>query len=368
MAKIGVFIDGLNGSLPPSFRKKLASAIQEFPEIACLIEEEDLLSPEALQRMFNVLKSGGVERLVIIGGSPKRYETSFNKFGFTLPFNPYLFTVANVREHALWLMDDENEALEKAKAITLKALKRASFLRPIEPQSLPLKSEVLIIGGGVTGISIALTLAHLGIRVSLIEKEEKLGGKVTEVWKFYKSEEEVKKWMDQKISEVMENSNITLLTHSRLKRLYGHFGQFQATIVRGDHTELTLTPSAIIVATGYRMEYERTEIYGHKRMILIQEMEKLLEETKDKSLFYDGEKVEAVTYLLDAVNEDIKIDSINALRQSLILQGNFHCQVSILCNDLKVSSDGMERLYRKVIEQGTLFFKYEDPPSFSLVN
>ncbi len=68
---------------------------------------------------------------------------------------------------------------------------------------------------------------------------------------------------------------------------------------------------------------------------------------------------------MDQVNEDLKIDSINAIKQSLLLQEKFRCQVTILCKDVKVSADGMERLYRKAREKGILFFKYDESPRIS---
>jgi len=368
MARIGIFVDGLKGSIPPSFRGKLISTLQGLPEVVFSAEEEDLTSPEALQAMTGLLEKGEAERVVIIGGSPKTYEASFYKWGYPLPLNPFLFTIANVREQALWSMVDEEEAFEKARITVLKAIRMASFSRPIETQSLPLKPEVLIIGGGITGISIALTLARSAVHVFLLERGKTLGGKATELWKFYNREEEAKKWMDQTISEVLQTSSITLLTQSRLKRLDGHLGRFQAKILKGDDTEMTLSPSAIVVAVGYGVERERRGIYGHKRVISLSEMEKLLEGTKSPFPLYDGKRVETVTFLLDEVNEDIKMDSINAVKQSLLLQDSFQCQAVILCRDLKVSSDGMERLYRKARERGVLFFKYEDPPRFSMVN
>ena len=91
-------------------------------------------------------------------------------------------------------------------------------------------------------------------------------------------------------------------------------------------------------------------------------MERLLSETTGPFLRWEGKTVERVTYLLDQVNEDMKIDSINAIKQGLLLQENFGCQVAILCKDVKVSADGMERLYRKAREKGALFFKYDEPP------
>ncbi len=367
MARIGIFIDTLKGTLPSSFRERIRTTLRDVPEVVFSVEEDEFTS-ETFERMLKLLEHEGVERVVIVGGSPKLYETTFQKLGFPLPFNPYLFTVANIREQALWSSIDEREASEKAKNAVLKAIRIASSLRPIESQTLPLKPEVLILGGGISGISIALTLARAGIYVFLVERERTLGGKVTELWKFYNQELEAKGWLEQKILELRQNPRISLLAPARLKYLRGHMGRFQATILTDKGEETTISPSAIVVATGYRVERKRGGIYDHKRMVTLSEMEKLLSETNPPFPFFEGKRVETVTYLLDDTNEDIKLDSINALKQSLLLQGSLKCQVAILCKEFKVSSDRMERLYRKARELGVLFFKYEEAPRFSLVN
>lgn len=239
---------------------------------------------------------------------------------------------------------------------------------PIETQSLPLKPEVLIIGGGVVGISIAQELTRAGMQVILLEKSDHLGGKVLELRKFYNRSEKVKSWIDDQVSEIKKNPRITLLTQTELKRLDGHLGRFQAKARRIDGTETVLSPSAIVVATGYETQRERKGIYGHKRVIDLPQMEKLLSEATDSLLHWDGKKVEMVTFILDGVNADIKVDSIHAIKQSLLLQETFHCQATILCKDVKVAADGMERLYRKAREKGVLFFKYEEPPRLSIVD
>ena len=368
MARIGIFIDTLQGSIPLSFREKMINIVQGLPNIAFCIEEENLTSPEGLERMGKRLASGEVDRVVVIGGSPKIYETSFHKWGHPFSLNPYLFGVANVREQSLWAMVNEDEAFEKARTTVTKTIRMISSSKPIETQSLPLKPEVLVIGGGITGISIAQALARSGIHVVLLEKGKTLGGKTLELRKFYNRPEEVQKWMDERISEVYQTSHITLIAQAELKRLDGHLGRFRAKIQRADGTETILSSSVIVVATGYETEHETKGIYGHKRVITLAEMEKLLSETTATSLQRDGKMVEMVTFLLDGVNEDIKVDSINAIKQSLLLQGNFECQVAILCKDVKVAVDGMERLYRKAREMGVLFFKYEESPRLSIVN
>ncbi len=98
----------------------------------------------------------------------------------------------------------------------------------------------------------------------------------------------------------------------------------------------------------------------------LREMEKLLSETTEPFLNWEGKKVERVTFLLDQVNEDLKIDSINAIKQSLLLQENFDCQVALLCKDVKVSADGMERLYRKAGRRGSSSSNTRNLPAFLL--
>ena len=368
MPRVGIFIDALQGSIPAAFREKISDYVKQIPEIAFCIEEENLTSSDALNRMGKRLETGGIEGVVIIGGSPKRYEASFQKWRHPLPFNPYLFAVANIREQALWMMSDEGAALERAKATISKTIRSISNANPIEAQSVPLKPEVLILGGGITGISIAQELAKSGIHVFLLEKGTHLGGRTLELRKFYNRPLEVQKWMDERISEVKNDPQITLFTRAELKNLDGHLGRFQAKIQGPDRTETDLSVSAIVVATGYTTRRETKGIYGHKRVVVLPEMEKLLSESGRPSLLWDGKKVEMVTYLLDGVNEDIKVDSINAVKQALFLQEAFQCQVAILCKDVKVAADGMERLYRKAREKGVLFFKYEEPPKLSIVN
>ncbi len=368
MARVGIFIDGLQGSVPTSFRDRLASYVEGLPQVVFCCLEEDLTSSEGLTRMTKRLEEGRVDRVLIVGGSPRLYETSFQKWGHALPFNPYLVTVANIREQAFWTTENEEKALEKAQGIITKTLRHASASQPIETQSLPLKPEVLVLGGGITGISITQALAKSGVHVFLLEKGSQLGGRVLELQTFYNRPGEVQKWVEEQVSEVSRMSNITLLTQVELKRLEGHLGRFQAHIRNRDGKEDVLHVSALVVATGYETERESKGIYGYKRVITLSEMERLLAGTKGLYFLWDGKVVETITFLLDEVNEDVKVDSINAVKQAFSLQERFACKVAILCKDVKVAADGMERLYRKVREKGGIFLKYDESPKLSIVN
>jgi len=185
---------------------------------------------------------------------------------------------------------------------------------------------------------------------------------------FYQDLGDAQKWLEEKISDVTSNQNINLFTQTELIYLKGHIGRFEAKVRKFDETEIILHPSLIVVATGFKREIQREGIFAHRRVVTFSEIEKLISETKAPPLSWDGREIQTVTFIIDRVNEDIKIDSINAIKQALLLQNRFECQVIILCKDVKVSSDGMERLYRRARQEGVIFFKYEEPPKLSLVN
>jgi heterodisulfide reductase subunit A len=97
-------------------------------------------------------------------------------------------------------------------------------------------------------------------------------------------------------------------------------------------------------------------------------MEAMLRDIGKPLVDEKGQPIKTVTFVLDLVNETIKIDSANAVKNALLLRGEHGCTVYVVCRDVKVSLDGMEKQYRKARELGVMFVKYDDPPRFSLVN
>ncbi len=232
--------------------------------------------------------------------------------------------------------------------------------KPVAPSPVVLKSEVLIIGGGIVGMTVARQLAREGVQVVVVEKGEKLGGSAGDLHFFYDRPDDVQKWMGELISTLESDRNISVLRGAKLKRLDGQLGRFHALIRMSDGAERTLSPSAVVVATG-GITQPVEAVSGTNRCIGSSEMEKLLAECRDAPLTWKGQPVKAVTFILDLTNDDIKIDTVNALKQALLLQEKA-CQIAVIARDLKVSVSGMELLYSRAREKGVLFFKYDDPP------
>lgn len=209
-------------------------------------------------------------------------------------------------------------------------------------------------------MTVAKELAREGVRVVIVEMGETLGGGARNLHSFYDRPADAQKWMGEMISTLEGEGNISVLKGAKLKRLDGQLGRFQALIRTSDGGKRTLSPSAVVVATGCITEPVKA-ISGGSRCIGSSEMEKLLAESRDLPLAWKGQPVKTVTFILDLTNDDIKIDTVNAIKQALILQEK-GCQIAVVARDLKVSVSGMELLYCRAREKGVLFFKYDDPP------
>ncbi|HBB15988.1 MAG TPA: hypothetical protein DCZ97_02950, partial [Syntrophus sp. (in: bacteria)] len=232
--------------------------------------------------------------------------------------------------------------------------------KPVARSPVVLKSEVLVIGGGIVGMTVAGELAREGVRVVIVEKGETLGGGARDLHFFYDRPADTQAWMREMISTLEGDGNIAVLKGAKLKRIDGQLGRFRASITTSDGGERTLSPSAVVVATG-GITLPLEAMGDQSRCIGLSEMEKLLAECSDVPLTWKGQPVKTVTFILDLTNDDIKIDTVNAIKQALLLQEKA-CRIAVVARDLKVSVSGMEILYSRAREKGVLFFKYDDPP------
>lgn len=132
------------------------------------------------------------------------------------------------------------------------------------------KEEVLIIGGGVAGLSAALGLSQLGIRSVLVEKKAGLGGYAAQY--ACKATTACVKCgacvVMEKISRAVADPNIEVLTGSRVERMSRARG-FEALIdgAAGDGppASRTRTAAAVILACGFKPFDPESKPYGYKR-------------------------------------------------------------------------------------------------------
>ena len=85
----------------------------------------------------------GVNRVVVASCSPQMHEPTFRRAVHDAGLNPFLFEMANIREHASWVTENKEEATNKAKALVSAAVRRVYHQEPLETKEVPVNSNTL---------------------------------------------------------------------------------------------------------------------------------------------------------------------------------------------------------------------------------
>jgi len=131
------------------------------------------------------IQSQGLNRIVVASCTPMMHESTFRKACSQAGLNPFLFQMANIREHCAWVSMDSGAATEKAEALVAAAVRRVVFQKPLEMRQVPMLPSALVVGGGIAGIEAALRLADSGKHVTLVEREPSIGGHMARLYKTF---------------------------------------------------------------------------------------------------------------------------------------------------------------------------------------
>ncbi|MCP4166675.1 MAG: CoB--CoM heterodisulfide reductase iron-sulfur subunit A family protein [Chloroflexi bacterium] len=172
----------------------------------------------------------GLTRIVVSSCSPHMHEKTFRAACERAGLNPFLFEMANIREHDSWITDDRKAATTKAKALTKAAIERVVHHQPLEPLPVHINPNTLVVGGGIAGISAALELADAGYHVYLVEREPSIGGHMAQLDKTFPTLDCSACILTPKMVDVGQHANITLLTYSEVEAVDGHLGDYQVTV------------------------------------------------------------------------------------------------------------------------------------------
>ena len=185
--RIGVFVCdcGLNiaGSLDTEAVREYAETL---PDVVAAVRNRYTCADPGQQEIKRAIVEHNLNRVVVASCSPRLHEPTFRHCVSEVGLNPYLFEMANIREHCSWVhLQGREAATRKAKDIVRAAVARARWLCSQDEEKLPVADAALVIGGGVAGIQAALDLADAGHLVYLVEKEPAIGGIMARLDKTY---------------------------------------------------------------------------------------------------------------------------------------------------------------------------------------
>ncbi|NIS67445.1 MAG: FAD-dependent oxidoreductase [Proteobacteria bacterium] len=272
--------------------------------------------------------------------------------------NPYLFQFVNIRDQCSWVhMQDRERATEKAKALIRMGVARAVLLEPLEETEVEVNPCALVIGGGIAGMTCALSLANRGFEVKLVEKEDRLGGTLNSLYKLYPTHEEASKLVQAKTKEIEKNPKIEVLTSSEVKEVKGFVGNYDVTVRQGEKERL-FKAGVIIVATGAEtLKPVGMYSFDGENVITQMELERIMKEGRlnaDMVVMIQcvGSRNEKRAYCS-------KVCCLTALKNAMLLkEANPDAQVFVLYRDMLTQGTRYEDYYGKARETGITFIKY----------
>jgi len=237
-----------------------------LPTVVYATEKMYACSQDAQASMKEAILEHNLNRVVVASCSPRTHEPLFQETLKEAGLNPHLFDMANIRDQCSWVhMQEPEKATAKAKDLTQLAVVRASLTEAVQPIYMDMNHAALVIGGGVAGMTSALSLANQGYEVHLVEKSPELGGVAKRFSTGFRGED-MKAFLANLIEQVSAHPNIKLHVGTAIKDVSGFLGNFTTTLETGEQ----IAHGVAIIAIGGQ-EYKPTEyLYGQDERVMTQ--------------------------------------------------------------------------------------------------
>ncbi|MBQ03963.1 4Fe-4S ferredoxin [Candidatus Bathyarchaeota archaeon] len=371
--RIGVFLCHCGSNIAGVVgMKEVAEHVKGLPSVDYVEENLFTCSSDGIQCIQDAIAEEKLERVVVASCTPRTHQPLFRNACEEAGLNQYLFQMVNIREHDSWVHKDQAAATEKAKYLVQMGVAKAQFLEPEKEPEIDILPVSLVIGGGVSGLSAALSVAKQGFDVYLVEKETELGGIVKDLHKIYPTGDDAKKILETIIEAVKNHERITVFTSSEVSSISGFVGSFSAQITSRTGKVKRVDVGTIIVATGAEVfEPQGYYSYGINEKILTQlELEKFLG-SGSPSL---PERV-VMIQCVGAMEENgrtycSRICCGVAIKNALhIKELSPDTDVYILYRDLLAYGIELEEYYREALRAGIKFVNFvpEQPPNVSIL-
>ncbi|RLC27342.1 MAG: heterodisulfide reductase [Deltaproteobacteria bacterium] len=324
--------------------------------------QEQLFSctTNSAKEITDMVREKGLNRVVIAACSPRTLEPLFQDTLREAGVNQYLLEMANIREHCSWVHAREKEdATDKAKDLVRMSVARGAVLEPLRQIELPVNKAALVIGGGMAGMTCALSIASQGHEVHLLEKSSDLGGMARRLH-YTLDGRDVQARLRDLVREVYRHPSIHVYTDATITEATGYVGNF-VTKVRSERGLSEIKHGAAVIAIGAD-EYKPVEyLYGENDRVLTQlELEEKIARGEED---LTGSQTLVMIQCVGCRQEDrdycSRVCCSQAVKNALKLKGiNPGMDIYILFRDMRTYGF-QEDYYREASERDVKFIRYE---------
>ena len=331
-------------------------------------------SQDTQEKITSTVLEQGLNRVVVASCTPRTHEPLFQDTIRQAGLNPHLFELANIREQDAWVhRSNHSIATQKAKQLVSMAVAKASRLKPIQRGTLNVQQQALVIGGGLAGMTAALSIASQGFQVYLLEKQAHLGGNLRHIYTGFEGSHP-QALLAETIARVISEPRITVMLESQPVEIRGYVGQYHTIVETSDGSRHELDHGVVIVASGGQEIRPKSYGYGELPGVITQrELEQALQQPPHEPfelLSKSGSGLQTITMIQCVGSRDdehpycSRICCSQAMKNALEIKWRKpDTRVVIFYRDLR-SYGFRERLYREARQAGIVFLKFdaEMPP------
>ncbi len=339
---------------------ELVEFSKDLPGVVHVSEVPYLCQRDTLKKLMGEIDKSKANRLIFAACPPSVcggvVTNALKEAGLRQAFVQFV----NLREGVAWVHKEQPAAAtEKAKSLVAMAVERARLQKGSAASPSVVTSGALVIGGGLSGLVSALSIAEQGYEVHLVEKSSELGGNLRDIYSTLQGNDP-QKLLGDIVQAVEASSLIHVYRETEVAQVGGYAGNFEVTLSSKEE-EIPLQVGAVIIATGGK-EYQPSEyLYGQSERIVTQrELEQRLASGELKP---EGLNLVVMIQCVGSRNTErpycSRICCNQALKNALKLkQLNPEAQIFVLYRDM-MSYGFMEEYYTKAREAGVIFVRYE---------
>jgi len=344
---------------------EVAEYARSLPNVVYVEDNLYACSEEGLSSIKEQIAKQHLNRVVVASCTPRTHEPLFKEACEEAGLNKYLFEFVNIREHCSWIhMHDSAGATEKAKELVRMGVAKACYLEPQEEFESEVFPAALVIGGGVAGMTAALSLAGQGIQVHLVEREKELGGLIRSVRTLFPAQQDTEDLLGPLVERVRSHPQITTYVGSEAETVDGFIGDFDVSIATDGQTK-ELKVGTVIVATGAQ-ELKPIALYGYSRL------PNVVTQLEFEEKFKEGADTPRNVVMINCVGARIpertycgRFCCTTAIKNAIWLkEQDPEASVHVLQRDVMAYGVDIEEFYRRAMELGVRFVRYdiENPP------
>ena len=344
--------------------KKVVEYAKTLPYVVHADDSIFTCSQDSQEKIKEKIQEFDLNRVVIASCTPRTHEPLFQDTLREAGLNPHLFEMANIRDQNSWVHKNEPQsATEKAIDVVRMAVSKSADLYPVHHLKIPVVHNALVIGGGISGMQSALSIADQGYEVFLVEREPVLGGHLRDIYLGVNGEQP-QELLEETIEKVNGHSRIQVFTGTTVDDVSGYVGNFKTKLMSKDKKVPAEIEHGIIVVASGGLPYEPVEYQYAKS-------DEIVTQTEFEKDLFDGKtylkKLQEIVMIqcVGSRNDEhpycSRVCCSQALKNALRFKEiNPDAAVYILYRDIRTYGFREDVLYQKARKKGILFVRYDE--------